>query len=37
MGKMIGVPVAVIRNYPYEKGSGTGRDLLVQPERDSFR
>ena len=37
MGKTIGVPVAVVRNYPYEKGPGTGRDLLMEPERDLFR
>ncbi|MEJ7873500.1 MAG: coenzyme F420-0:L-glutamate ligase, partial [Rubrobacteraceae bacterium] len=37
MGKTIGVPVAIVRNYPYEKGSGTARDLLMPPERDLFR
>ncbi len=37
MGKTIGVPIAVIRNYPYEKGSGTAHDLLMPPERDLFR
>ncbi|MDQ3913401.1 MAG: coenzyme F420-0:L-glutamate ligase [Actinomycetota bacterium] len=37
MGKTAGVPVAVIRNYPYRKGEGTGRDLLMEPERDLFR
>ncbi len=37
MGKTTGIPVAVVRNYPYEKGSGTGRDLLMEPERDLFR
>jgi len=37
MGKTIGVPVAVVRNYTYEKGSGTARDLLMPPERDLFR
>lgn len=37
MGKTKGIPVAVVRNYPYERGSGTGRDLLMEPERDLFR
>ncbi len=37
MGKTTGIPVAVVRNYPYERGSGTGRDLLMPPERDMFR
>lgn len=37
MGKTAGVPVAVVRNYPYRKGTGTGRDLLMEPERDLFR
>jgi coenzyme F420-0:L-glutamate ligase/coenzyme F420-1:gamma-L-glutamate ligase len=37
MGKTAGIPVAVIRNYPYKPGSGTARDLLLKPERDLFR
>ncbi len=37
MGKTMGVPVAVVRNYPYKKGHGTGQDLLMEPERDLFR
>jgi coenzyme F420-0:L-glutamate ligase/coenzyme F420-1:gamma-L-glutamate ligase len=37
MGKTTGVPVAVVRNYPYKRGHGTGRDLLMEPERDLFR
>jgi coenzyme F420-0:L-glutamate ligase/coenzyme F420-1:gamma-L-glutamate ligase len=37
MGKTAGVPVAVVRNYPYRKGTGTGRELLMEPERDLFR
>src|ERR687894_2531809 len=37
MGKTAGVPVAVVRNYPYRKGTGTGRDLLMEPGRDLFR
>ncbi len=37
MGKTKTIPVAVVRNYPYERGSGTGQDLLMEPERDLFR
>ena len=37
MGKTAGIPVAVIRNYPYKPGPGTARDLLMAPERDLFR
>ncbi|MFL6032017.1 MAG: hypothetical protein ACJ73Y_04520 [Rubrobacteraceae bacterium] len=37
MGKTAGIPVAVIRNYPYKPGPGTARDLLMVPERDLFR
>jgi len=37
MGKTKGIPVVVVRNYPYKRGSGTGRDLLMEPERDLFR
>ena len=37
MGKTVGVPVAVVRNYPYKEGYGTGGDLLMEPERDLFR
>jgi coenzyme F420-0:L-glutamate ligase/coenzyme F420-1:gamma-L-glutamate ligase len=37
MGKTMGIPVAVVRDYPYERGLGTGRDLLMDPERDLFR
>ena len=37
MGKTAGIPVAIVRGYPYEGGSGTGKDLLIPPERDLFR
>ncbi len=37
MGKTDGVPIAVVRNYPYTRGPGSGRDLLMPPERDMFR
>jgi coenzyme F420-0:L-glutamate ligase/coenzyme F420-1:gamma-L-glutamate ligase len=37
MGKTVGIPVAVVRNYLYEAGPGTGRDLLMEPERNLFQ
>ncbi|MDP8950070.1 MAG: coenzyme F420-0:L-glutamate ligase [Actinomycetota bacterium] len=37
MGKTGGIPVVIVRGYPYERDSGTGRDLLMPPERDLFR
>ena len=37
MGKTAGIPVAVVRGYPYERGAGTGRALIMPPERDLFR
>jgi coenzyme F420-0:L-glutamate ligase/coenzyme F420-1:gamma-L-glutamate ligase len=37
MGKTAGIPVAIVRGFPYKGGSGTGRDLLMPPERDLFR
>jgi coenzyme F420-0:L-glutamate ligase / coenzyme F420-1:gamma-L-glutamate ligase len=37
MGKTDGVPLAIVRGYAYERGDGTGRDLLMPPERDMFR
>jgi coenzyme F420-0:L-glutamate ligase / coenzyme F420-1:gamma-L-glutamate ligase len=37
MGKTARIPVVIVRGYPYERGSGTGRDLLMPPERDLFR
>ena len=37
MGKTAGIPVAIVRGYPYERSSGTGGDLLMPPERDLFR
>ncbi len=37
MGKTDGIPVAVVRGYGYERGDGTGRDLLMEPGRDMFR
>ena len=37
MGKTDGVPVAIIRGYDYERVAGSGKDLLMPPERDMFR
>ena len=37
MGKTSGVPVALVRDYPYRPEAGSGRDLLMPPERDLFR
>jgi coenzyme F420-0:L-glutamate ligase / coenzyme F420-1:gamma-L-glutamate ligase len=37
MGKVDQRPVAVVRGYPYERGDGSGRQLVMPPERDMFR
>jgi coenzyme F420-0:L-glutamate ligase / coenzyme F420-1:gamma-L-glutamate ligase len=37
MGKTEGIPVAIIRNYPYKVTRGTAKDLLMGPDRDMFR
>jgi coenzyme F420-0:L-glutamate ligase/coenzyme F420-1:gamma-L-glutamate ligase len=37
MGKLDGVPVAVIRGYPYTPGPGSARELLRDPSLDLFR
>ncbi len=37
MGKTAGIPLAVVRGYPYAPTLGTGKDLLMPPERDMFR
>jgi coenzyme F420-0:L-glutamate ligase/coenzyme F420-1:gamma-L-glutamate ligase len=37
MNKLDGVPVAVIRGYPFTKGEGSARDLVRNPEKDLFR
>lgn len=37
MGKTEGIPLAVVRGYPYTPAPGTGKDLLMPPERDMFR
>ena len=37
MGKIAGVPAAIIRGYRYDPAAGTGRALIMPPERDLFR
>jgi coenzyme F420-0:L-glutamate ligase/coenzyme F420-1:gamma-L-glutamate ligase len=37
MGKTDGIPIAIVRGYSYSPASGSGRDLLIPPERDMFR
>ncbi len=37
MGKLSGVPVAIVRAYPYPRGCGTAREMVRPPERDLFR
>jgi coenzyme F420-0:L-glutamate ligase / coenzyme F420-1:gamma-L-glutamate ligase len=37
MGKIDMVPVAVIRGFPYDRGDGTGHDLIMDPAKDLFR
>ena len=37
MGKLSGVPVAIVRGYDYPRGCGTAREMVRPPERDLFR
>lgn len=37
MGKLDGVPVAVIRGYAFTPGAGSARELLRDPAQDLFR
>ena len=37
MGKVDQRPVAVVRGYPYTPGAGSGRQLVMAPERNMFR
>ena len=37
MGKLDGVPVAVIRGYAYVPGEGSAAEMVRPPERDLFR
>ena len=37
MGKTEGIPLAIVRGYPYSPASGSAKELLMPPERDMFR
>ncbi len=37
MGKLDGVPVAIVRGYAYTPGAGSARELLRDPNQDLFR
>jgi len=37
MGKLDGVPVAIVRGYPYPRGEGTARQMIRDREKDLFR
>ncbi len=37
MAKTAGIPAAIVRGYLYEPAAGTGRALIMDPERDLFR
>jgi coenzyme F420-0:L-glutamate ligase/coenzyme F420-1:gamma-L-glutamate ligase len=37
MGKLGGIPAAVIRSYAYDVGEGSARELQRAPEKDMFR
>lgn len=37
VGKTSGVPLAIIRNYRYEAGAGSGGELVMDPAKDLFR
>jgi coenzyme F420-0:L-glutamate ligase/coenzyme F420-1:gamma-L-glutamate ligase len=37
MGKLDGVPVAIVRGYPYPRGEGTARQIVRDSEKDLFR
>ncbi len=37
MGKLDGVPVAIVRGYAYPRGEGTARQIVRDPEKDLFR
>jgi coenzyme F420-0:L-glutamate ligase/coenzyme F420-1:gamma-L-glutamate ligase len=37
MGKLDGVPVAIVRGFDYPKGRGAARDIVRPAERDLFR
>ncbi len=37
MGKLDGVPVAVVRGYAYKRAEGDAREMVWEPEHDLFR
>lgn len=37
MGKLDGVPAAIVRGYPYPRGEGTARQMVRDREKDLFR
>ncbi len=37
MGKLDGVPVAIVRGYRYPRGEGTAREIVRDREKDLFR
>jgi len=37
MGKVEECPAAIVRGFRYEAGEGSGRELLMPPDRDLFR
>ncbi|MDO8531700.1 MAG: coenzyme F420-0:L-glutamate ligase [Dehalococcoidia bacterium] len=37
MGKLQGVPVAVVRGYDYERADGGAREMVWEPDHDLFR
>jgi coenzyme F420-0:L-glutamate ligase/coenzyme F420-1:gamma-L-glutamate ligase len=36
MGKAAGIPAALVRGYEVPPGDGSGRELVMPPERDLF-
>ncbi|WP_047863777.1 coenzyme F420-0:L-glutamate ligase [Rubrobacter aplysinae] len=37
VGKTSAVPLAIVRNYGYEPGGGSGAELVMSPDKDLFR
>lgn len=37
MGKLAGVPVAIVRGYRYPRGEGAARQIVRDPDKDLFR
>jgi len=36
MGKLDACPVAIVRGYPFERGEGSAKELIMDPARDMF-